>query len=122
MLRRLGLQLARGRQIGQQGQVHKDAFAAGFVVTELTDGFEKRQAFDITHGAADFTKHEIHFVFANRDEFLDRVGHMGDDLNGFAEIVAATLFFQNVGIDATRGDGIGHACWHAGEAFVMAKV
>ena len=109
VLGRLGLQLAAGCQIGQQGQVHENALAARFVMGKLADRFKEGQAFDVAHGAADFAEHEIDFVFANRQEIFDFVGDMRDNLNGFAQIIAAALFFQHGGIDPARGDGIGLA-------------
>ena len=47
---------------------------------------------------------------------------MRDHLNGFAQIVAAALFFQHGGVDAARADRIRVAGGHAGEAFIVAKV
>jgi len=102
--------------------MHKDALPAWFVVAELADGLEKRQPFDVAHGAANFAEHEINLVFTHGKEILDLVGDMRDDLNGFAQIIAAPFLFQDVGIDATRGHGIRFAGRHAGEAFVMAQI
>ena len=122
VLRRFGFQFTGRRKVGQQCQVHKNTFAAWLVVAELADRLKKRQAFDIAHGAADFAQHKIDLVFANMQEVFDFVGYMRDDLNGLAEIIAAAFFFQHVGIDPPRRDGIRIACWHTRKAFVVAKV
>src|SRR5688572_24870677 len=42
MLRRLGLELARGRDIGQKGQVDEDRLAARQLVAQLADSLEER--------------------------------------------------------------------------------
>ena len=100
MLGWLGLQLSACGDIGQQRQVHEDALAARAVLGELADRLEERQAFDIAHGAADFTQHEINLVIPDAQEILDLVGDMRNDLDGFAQVVATPFLFQNVGIDA----------------------
>ena len=122
MLCGLCLQLARCGDIGQQRQVHEDALAARAVLGELADRLEERQTFDVAHGAADFTQHEIDLVIPDAQEILDLVGDVGNDLNGLAKVVAAPFLFENVGIDAPRGHAVGLARGHAGEAFVMAKI
>ena len=38
----------------------KDVVTAG-ILSHLTDGFQERQAFDITHRAADFNQNDISF-------------------------------------------------------------
>jgi hypothetical protein len=122
VLRGLGLQLARRRQIGQQRQMHEDALPARLVLGELADRLEERQPFDVAHGAADLAEHEIDLILADADEILDLVGHMRDHLDRLAEVVAAPLLLQHVGIDAARRHRVGLAGGHAGEALVMAEV
>ena len=72
------------------------------VVAELADRLEERQALDVADRAADLDEHEIEVVVALEDEFLDRVGDVRDDLDGGAEIVAAALLGDDVGVDAGR--------------------
>ena len=76
--------------------MHKDTLTARLVLAELTDGLEKRQAFYITNGSADFTQHEINLILTDGDEILDFVGDVRDHLNGLAQVIAATLFFEHV--------------------------
>ncbi len=54
VLGRLGLQLAGGRDVGQQRQVHEAGVVAAFLDAHLADGFEEGQGFDVAHRAADF--------------------------------------------------------------------
>ena len=89
---------------------------------KLADGLKERQPFDIADGAADFAQHEINFVIADIQKLFDLVGDMGDDLNGFAQIVTTPLFFQHGGIDPPGGYRICFARGHTCEAFVMPKV
>ena len=65
---------------------------------------------------------KVDFVFADGEEIFDLVGDMRDDLDGFAQIIAAAFFFQHGGIDAARRDGIGLARGDAGEAFIVAQI
>ena len=104
MLGRLGLQLAGGRDVGQQRQVDVDDVAARQVVAELADRLEERQALDVADRAADLDQHEIEALVAVEDEVLDRVGDVRDDLHGRAEIIAAPLLGDQLLVDAAGGD------------------
>ena len=85
MLRRLGLQFARRRDVGHQRQVNEDGRPARQLVAELADRLEERQAFDVADRAADLDQHEIDVLIARQDEVLDRVGNVRNDLHGAAE-------------------------------------
>ncbi len=122
MLRRLGLELARGGKIGQQRQMHEKTLPARPVMAELPDRLEEGQPLDIAHGAADLAQHEIDLILADREEVLDLVGDVRNDLDRLAEIVAAPLALEHVGIDPSRRDRVCPPRGHAGEAFVMAEV
>ena len=62
--------------------------------------------FNIADGAADFRYHDISIrLFADAVyEVLDFICDMGNDLNGGAEIFAATLLVQNIPIHLSRGE------------------
>ena len=122
MLGGLGLELSGGLDEGQKRQMHEDALAAGLFLAELADRLEEGQALDIAHRAADLAEHEIDLVLADGDEVLDLVGDVRNDLDGLAEVIAAALFLEHVGVDPPRGDRVGLARGHAGEAFVMAQI
>src|SRR6516162_6567653 len=95
---------------------------AGQLVAELPDRLEERQALDITDRAPDLAQDEIEALIAFPDEILDRVGDVGNHLNGGAEIVAAPLLGEDVLIDAAGGDVVVPGRWPAGEVLVMAEV
>ena len=122
MLRRLGLELAGGGDVGHQGQVHVHGAFAPHLVAHLADGLEERQAFDVADGAADLAQQEIRVLAIRRNELLDGVGDVGDDLHRGAEIVPVPLPRDYRRIDAAGGDVVALARRHAGEAFVMAEV
>jgi len=117
-----GLQLARGREVGKQRQVHQDGLPTRAFVDELADGFEEGQALDVADGAADLAEHEVDLGVADAEEVLDLVGDVGDHLDGLAEVVATAFLFQHVGIDPAGGDAVGGPRMDAGEAFVVAEV
>ena len=64
--------------------MHKDAFAARAVLSELADRFEKGQALDVADGAADFAQHEVDLIIADGNEVFDLIGDMRNHLDGFA--------------------------------------
>jgi len=99
VLGRFGFEFSGGVQVGQEGQVHVDALSTGALVTELADGLEEGETLDIAHGSSDFTEHEVDLVVAYFDELLDLVGHMGDHLDGFAQVVSAAFFFEHIRVD-----------------------
>ena len=122
VLRRLGLQLAGGRDVGHQRQVHVDGVVARQVVAELADRLEERHRLDVADRAADLAEHEVEVVVAVEDEILDLVGDVRNDLHGRAEIVAAPLALDDVLVDAAGGDVVGLVGRAVGEALVVAEV
>ena len=95
VLRGFGFQLTARCEIGQQREMHENAFPAWLIMGELADGFEKWQAFNIAHGAANLTEHEIDLIIADFQKIFNFVGNMGHHLDGFAQIIAAAFFFQH---------------------------
>ena len=100
VLGRLGLELARGGDPGQQGEVHEDAVAARAFLRELPDRLEERQTLDIADGAADLAELEVGLVVADGEEVLDLVSDVRDHLDCLAEVVAAPLLLEDVLVDA----------------------
>ena len=119
MLRRLGLELARARDIRQQGQMHEQRMAFRQVVLQLADRLEERQALDVTDRTADLDQREIIALVAREHEVLDGVGDVRNHLHGRAEVIAATLFRDDFLIDAAGGDIVLLDRRAAGEALVM---
>src|SRR5690242_16323111 len=104
MLRRLSLQFTRARNERQQRQVDIDRVMARQLDSELANGLEERQAFDVAHRAADLAQHEIEALVALADKVLDGVGYVRDHLDGCAKIIAAPLLAENFLIDAAGRD------------------
>ena len=94
----------------------------GSSLPELADRFEERQALDVADGAADFDQDEIDVLVPAGDEILDGIGYVRDDLNGAAEIGAATFLGEDVLIDPPGRDVVRLARGHTGEAFVVPKI
>ncbi len=81
-------------------------FVAKFV-SELADGFEVGETFDIAGGAADFDHHNVAAtLFSGFGDFLlDRVGDVRDNLDCFAEKLAFAFFFEYFVVNFSSGDG-----------------
>ena len=122
MLRGLGLQLAGGRDVGDEGEMDEHRLVPAPLVGELADRFVERQALDVADRAADLDQHEIGAVGVADDRLLDRVGDVGDDLHRPAEIVAPPLAGDHGLVDAAGGDAVAAPRRHAREAFVVAQV
>ena len=125
LLGRLGFDFARGFEEGQQGDVNEAyVFFANFE-RELAQGFEEKQAFHVADGAADFGDQHIDIgvvVGDLVDARFDFIGDVRDELHSFAEVVAATFFFDD-GIEDLTGGEIVHAREHTGgETLVVAEV
>ena len=106
VLRGLGLQLLRGGDPGNQRDVNEDRVLAAQFLAHLADGFEERQRFDVADGAADFD--DGHVGAVRRDlahGVLDFVGDVRNDLDGFAQVVAAALLQDDLLVDAAGGVG-----------------
>ena len=124
VLRRLGLQLARVADVGDERQVDEHAAPAPDVDRELADRLEERQRLDVADRAADLGDHEVDVAGLGdqRDPLLDLVGDVRDDLHGPAEVVAAALAADHRVVDAAGGDVRGAARVGVGEALVVAEV
>ncbi len=69
-----------------------DCAVAWQFVAELTNSFEERHGFDIANRTADFAQHEIIIVIAFKNEVLDFIRDVRNDLNRRTEIIAAAFF------------------------------
>src|SRR5208337_5155264 len=119
MLRGLRLQFACRLNERQKRQVDEDRSSAREVIAELADGLKKRKPLDVADGATDFYEYEVGPLVARQDEVLDGVGHVGNDLHGATQIVAAPFGRQNVLIDPARRDVVIAARRHDGESLVV---
>ena len=107
---------------GIEGDVDEEGVFAAEVLAHLADGFEEGEGFDVADGAADFDDGDVGVGgdFAHR--VLDLVGDVGDDLDGFAEVVAATFLGDDLLVDAAGGEVVVAGETGVGEAFVVAEV
>ena len=104
MLRRLGFVLIRAGEIRHKRYVNVQAVARPNFVTNLTNGFEERLAFDVADRAANLRNDHVRMrrVRNTVDKALDLVGHVRNDLHRFAQIRARALVGQNVPVDLAR--------------------
>ena len=78
---------------------------AANIASELTDGFEEGQRFNVTNGAANFRDHDIDIISAHAaDHRFDLVGDVGDDLDGAAQILSAPFLGDHRVVDPARGE------------------
>ena len=122
MLGRLGFDFACGGDVGNVAQVRKQGVVASQLAAHLTDGFQKRQRFDVADRAADFNDGHIVTRRAFVDAAFDFVGNVRDDLNRAAEVVAAAFFGDDVFVHLPRAEAV--AAGHGGvdETFVVSQV
>ena len=118
----LGLQLLRGGDPGDEGDVDEDGVFAAEVLAHLADGFEEGQGFDVADGAADFDDGDVAVGRDLAHGVLDLVGDVGDDLDGLAEVVAAALLGDDLLVDAAGGEVVVAGELGVGEALVVAEV
>ena len=124
VLRRLGLQLARVADVGDQRQVDEHAAPAADVDRELADRLQERQRLDVADRAADLGDDEVDVAGVGHqlDPLLDLVGDVGHDLHRCPEVVAATLAADHGVVDPAGGDVGGAARVGVGEALVVAEI
>lgn len=89
MLGGLGLELAGRRDVGHQRQVHEGGVVAPHAQAHLASGLQEGQRLDVAHGAADLDDGHVGGAIpgglgATRDEVLDFVGDVRNDLDGLA--------------------------------------
>ena len=103
VLGRLGLLLARRRQVGHQGEVDVAHVVPADVPAELPDGLDERDDLDVADRAADLDDDHVDVLVGQPlDAVLDLVGDVGDDLDGLAQVVAPALLGDDRRVDATR--------------------
>ena len=122
MLGGLGLDLAGGGDIGHQGQVHQQGLAGPQLHAHLSGCLQKRQGLDVTGGTTDFHDGHIRIPCPFADLQLDLVGNMGNDLDGGAQVLAATLLVQHVLIDTAGGKAVAAAQASADKTLVVTQV
>ena len=122
MLGGLGFEFAGGSNVGHQGQVHEHRLVGTALGTQLADGFQKRQRFDIAHSAANFDDTHIKPIGGGINTGLDLIRHMRDHLHGAAQIITAPLLADHRLVNLARGDRVQARQPRVDEALVVAQV
>ena len=120
----LRLQFARRLDERDEGHVDEEAVAGAGFQGKLAQGLEKRKAFDIPGCAADFRDEHIAILILTHQAkpAFDLLGDMGDDLDGFSEIIPAPLLAQHLLINLSRGKVVTAGQSAGGEALIMAQI
>ena len=98
---------------------------AADVGTELADGFEEGQTFDVAHGAADFDDGHVGGLSPSvRLRMVRLISSVmcGNHLHGAAEIVAAAFLVDDVVVDASGGGVVALGEGNVEIALVVAEV
>ncbi len=124
VLRRLGLELARGLDHRHERDVQVEHVVAAELVAELADGLEERQALDVADRAADLDEHDVDVARGRdaEDAVLDLVRDVRDHLDGRAEVLALALAPDHGVVDAARGRVRGARGVLVDEALVVTEI
>ena len=117
-----GLDLAGSGDEGDQGQVHQQCAGRTQFHFQLPCCFQKGQALDVTHRAADLHHCHIRIAGTEYHAALYLVGDMGNDLHGAPQVVTPALLAQNRIVYPAGGEVV--AALHGGvrEALVVTQV
>src|SRR5271157_414587 len=128
MLGRLGFHVTHCIR-GYQGHMDQDTFLWWQFSPHLSYCFKKWHALDIPDCSADL--HEADFCyFSVIDGFfssisntgLDLVGNMGNDLDGFTEIITTPFHLDNRPVDLSRSDVVSCGKVYVKESFIVTEV
>ena len=122
MLRRLGLDLTRARDVRHERQMHEDHVVATLLHAELTDRLEERQRLDVAHRAADFDHAHVGIACTQTDAVLDLIGDVRNDLHCRTEVIAATFLGDDALVDAAGRKVAVARSRRTDEALVMAQI
>ena len=119
-----GFQFFSRADHGQPGEVDVKGVFAAQVAAQLPDGLQEGQAFNVAHRAADLYQNDLSAGGAadHCDAPLDLVGDVRNDLDGAAQVVAAPLLADDLGIDLSGGDVAHPVEADVNEALVMAQI
>ena len=123
MLRRFRLQLA-GRDAGQQGQMDVEHVLLAHVIAKLANRLEVGERFNVSDRPADFDDDDLGLLLARNpvDPLLDLIRHVGNDLDGRSEVVAAPFLRDDGVVDLPSGQVRRPSDIAVDEALVMAEV
>src|SRR3990172_4125371 len=120
----LGLQLAGGADVREEGHVNGERVLVALLVAHLADRLQVRLALDVADGAADLHDDDLGAALTAdaADALLDLVGDVRDRLNGAAQVVAAALLADHGLVYLAGGDGAAAGQVLVQEALVVAEV
>ena len=123
VLSRLGLGFTRGFEIRDEREMNEHHILFADIQRDLANRFQKRQAFDVADGSAQFGDHNVDVGSCQfQDGRFDLIRDVRNNLNCSTEVFAAAFFFNHGQINLT-GCVVGITIQNArGEAFVMAEV
>ena len=124
MLRGLGFHLVSRGDVRNQRHMHENHVAGFFFLLELASGLDERLALDVAHRAADFGNNDIGVRLARDaiEALFNSVGHMGNNLHGATQEIAATLAGDEALIDRALGEvGVAREAF-VDKTLVMAQV
>ena len=122
MLCGLGLKLLSRGDERHQSYVDEQRVLAAEFLAHLPDRFHERQRLDVAHCAADFHNCHVHVLRHFLHRSLDFIRHVRDHLHGFAQIIAAALFGDDLLVEAAGGPVVVARKFGVGKAFVVAEV
>ena len=124
MLSRFGFQLTGCGNIRYQRNMNIKHIVLADILFYLTDGFQKRQAFDITYSTADFRNNEVGIILLAYAEnaLLDFIGDMRNNLYGTAKIIATAFFIYYTLVNLACGRIGVFGQVDINKAFVMSQV
>ena len=121
VLGRLGLELTRARNAGDERHVDAERLAP-LAIAELAHGLQEGEALNVADGAADLYDAEVLPLQIVLEAILNRVGHMGHDLHRRPEIVPLALASEDAGVNAAGRHAVALARRHTSEALVVAEI
>ena len=95
---------------------------ASEIESELTDGFKKREAFDIPNGAAHLDQGHIHIFRCLQHFGFDFVGNVRNDLNRAAQKISPAFFLNDGVVNLAGGKVVQAGQLGMGEALVVTEV
>ncbi len=122
MLGRLGLQFTHGSDVRNERQVNENRVLATFVLPDLADSLQERQAFDVTDRSSDFRDDDVVPGCQFPEAVLDFIRDVGNNLNRRPQIVPPSLFRDHVLIDAPCADAVALRERFVGKTFVVSEV
>ncbi len=122
VLRRLGLQLAGGRDVRHERDVDAERVLRARFDLHLADGLEERERLDVARRAADLDDGDVDPLGRVAHARLDLVGDVRDDLHRRAQVLAAPLLRDDALVDAAGREVVLPRHARGREALVVSEV